>query len=188
MKKFSTLTPEQYAALKKHLVLINRSDVPEDDEYPYTSNCFPCYRFEPGELSVKDESIEAVVLLGRRNPWNCAQLIASMMPQVLDLIPEEPWYKTALHNVWRFIRKDLRDYASFFVRLRLAIRHRDKYEIVCSLARILTGFFYGIICLGFAFCIIAGFFKPHCFITAIFYAVLVGLWRTSMKDMNNIWK
>lgn len=188
MKKFSTLTPEQYAALKKHLVLINRSDVPGGDEHLFTSNCFPCYRFEPGELSVKDKSIETVVLLGRRNPWNCAQLIASMMPQVLDLIPEEPWYKTALHNVWRFIRKDLRDYASFFVRLHLAIRHRDEHRIVCSLAAILTGLINVILCLGLVACIIAGFFKPHCFITAFFYAILVWLWRTSMSDLNEMWR
>ncbi len=90
MKKVSTLTREQYAALKKHLVLITAEEyfLPEDDaEFrAEREQSFPCYRFVPGKLAEKDDSIEPAVLLGRRNPWNCAQLIAAMMPQVLDYL------------------------------------------------------------------------------------------------------
>lgn len=89
------LTKARYNALKKHLVLISRADLPEGDNYPYTengtypANCFPCFRFVAGTLAEKDETIENLILCGRRNPWNCAQIIAAMMPQVLELLDIE---------------------------------------------------------------------------------------------------
>lgn len=185
MKKFSKLTPEQYDALKKHLVLITRNDLPADDTYPYSSHHFPCFRFEPGELAEKDDSLESVILLGRRNPWNCAQLIASMMPQVLDYLPEEPWYKELAKAAWSGIRKFGRNWLALNKRVLRAIRHRDEEELLTSIIRLTNETVWSLCWLLAAVCFVAGFVKPHCFVTAIFFVILAALWRTMNVDEEN---
>lgn len=187
MKKVSNITPEQYAALKKHLKLVDRSHFPADDAEidKLPSHAFPCYFFDPGKLAEKDEDILAVTMLGRRNPWNCAQLIAAMMPQVLNYIPEEPWYKTALKELKKTIRRFARNYRSLFLRIRLAIHHRDEEEILFAIIRLMNESIWGLCWLCVPVCFFAGFFKPHCFITCIFFVILAALWRTMNIDFNN---
>ena len=84
MKSFP-ITSEQYDAIKSHLVLQTEPALPED-VVKYGANCYPCYRFEPRELAEKDEDIEAIVFLGRRNPWNCAQMLVAIFPDILNLL------------------------------------------------------------------------------------------------------
>lgn len=93
-----------------------------------------------------------------------------------------------LQKAWNHFRKSMRDYASLHLRLLMAIRHRSIEETIFMAGRILMAFFYGILCLGIPTCFIAGFFKPHCFITLFFYIFIVALWRSTMEDFKNFWK
>lgn len=187
MKKFSNITPEQYAALKKHLKLVDRSHFPSDDAEidKLPSTAFPCYFFDPGKLAEKDDDILAVTLLGRRNPWNCAQLIAAMMPQVLNYIPEEPWYKELAKEVWSRIRKYGRNFLALIKRIRLAWRHHDEEEILYAILHLVMEGFRVVVIAGFYTCIVAGFFKPHCFITALFYLILIAIVNSTIADFRN---
>ena len=101
MKKFKALTGEQYAAIKKHLHLVNRDFYPEEYLTGLSEDAFPCYHFAPGKLAKKNKDFMEVTMFYSRNPWNCAQMIASEMPEILDYLPETPWYKTAWEKFWR---------------------------------------------------------------------------------------
>ena len=188
MKKFSKLTSEQYAALKKHLVLVDRSHFPADDADfdKLPESTFPCYYFDPGRLSEKDEDIIPVTLLGRRNPWNCAQLIAAMMPQILNYIPEEPWYKDAAKTVWSAIRKFGRNTLALIKRIILACRHRDEEEILKAFLRLMMEGTWSFLWMLVPVAFVAGFFKPHCFITTFGLVIVAMLMRTLIVDEFNL--
>ena len=117
-------------------------------------------------------------MLGRRNPWNCAQLIAAMMPQVLDYLPEEPWYKELAKAAWSGLRKFGRNWLALNKRVIRAIRHRDEEEILTSIIRLTNETIWSLCWLLAAVCFVAGFVKPHCFATCIFFVILAALWRS----------
>ena len=58
-------------------------------------------------------------------------------------------------------------------RIRRAIGHRNLPEVASSVARLLVGILWTICVLCTAACLVAGFYKPHCFVMAVFYAVCV---------------
>ena len=188
MKKFSKLTSEQYAALKKHLTLVDRTYFPADDKEfdKYPSTAFPCYHFDPGKLAEKDEDIVGVTLLGRRNPWNCAQLIVAMMPQVLDYIPEEPWYKELAKAVWFGIRRMGRNTVALVKRIVLACRHREEEEILRAILRLMMESTWAFLWMLVPVCFVAGFFKPHCFITTVGLVIVAMMFRTLIMDEFNL--
>ncbi len=71
---------------------------------------------------------------------------------------------------------------SIFKRLVLAIHHRNEGEILYAIINIIEESVWLTCVLIFFACLVIGFWKPHCFITAVFYLIVTGLIRTNIED------
>lgn len=76
----------------------------------------------------------------------------------------------------------LRNGKALFKRLQLAIRHRDGGEIIDALLVIVREFGWCVCVTCFWTCLVAGFWKPHCFIMALLYGVLVSCIAQGRKE------
>lgn len=76
----------------------------------------------------------------------------------------------------------LRNGKAVFKRIRIAIRHRDEGEILDSFVNLFEEGAWLFCEIAFLSCLVAGFFKPHCFITAAFYYILILIIRSNIRD------
>lgn len=81
-----------------------------------------------------------------------------------------------------FAAQLLRNAKALNRRVSRAFAHRNGNEICKALVLYIENIGWLLCILIALFCIGAGFVKPHCFFTAIFYFILSGLIRANIED------
>lgn len=84
------------------------------------------------------------------------------------------FYRNALALIKRFVR---------------AVRHRDADEITLAVAAISTEALWLLMWACAVTCLVAGFFKPHCFVTAAFFVIIATILRDTTSDIqSSVWE
>ena len=86
------------------------------------------------------------------------------------------------------IRKLCRNSLAIILRLVMAFRHHDRDEIGRAFLRIVFESVWLLCWILVAVCFAAGFFKPHCFVTGLFMAILSGICRSNADDLYKSWR
>lgn len=90
--------------------------------------------------------------------------------------------RKAGHSIYRSARKFWRNNLALLKRIQLAWWHRDEEELLNAILHLMMEGVRVVIIAGFYTCLVAGFFKPHCFITALFYLFLIAIVNTTIAE------
>ena len=90
--------------------------------------------------------------------------------------------RNAGQSIFRSARKFWRNNLALLKRIQLAWNHGNEDEIINALITLMEEGIRCLLIVAFYACLVAGFFKPHCFITALFYIILIAVWNSNIKD------
>lgn len=83
------------------------------------------------------------------------------------------------------VERVLRNTRALIGRLALAVRHRDEAEVLKATIMLVENSAWMLCVLSVAACLVAGFFKPHCFVMAGVCLVVAGIIRANIEDFRN---
>lgn len=86
------------------------------------------------------------------------------------------------HHIYLKARKYGRNFLALIKRIRLAWRHHDEDEVLNAILTLMEEGIRSILILGFYCCLVAGFFKPHCWAMAILYVIVIAIWNSNIAD------
>lgn len=89
-------------------------------------------------------------------------------------------------ELYKALRKFGRNTLALFKRIILACRHRDEEEILKAILRLSLEGTWAFLWMLVPVCFVAGFFKPHCFITTVGLVIVAMLVRTTIVDEFNL--
>ena len=90
--------------------------------------------------------------------------------------------------IYAAIRKLGRNALAVILRFVMACRHHDWDEIGRASITLLFESVWLLCWILVAFCFVAGFVKPHCFILAFLFAILSGICRSNADLLYNQWR
>lgn len=71
-------------------------------------------------------------------------------------------------------------------RIIRAVKHGDEVEVLAAIINLMDEFTWCVCIIGVAFCFIAGFCRPHCFILVPFFYIAAGIVRSNIRDRKSI--